>query len=168
MFGNELNRIFTEGGAHDAIIIGHGDYRLDPVTKDPTVDRIIQLTPVLSELAELPGVALSVSLSLSVSLCLSLFLCLCLSLRISHSLLYLSLLSLHSVSLSLPSIYLFLPSIYLFLPSIYLFHPSIYLSLFLFPLSLFLSLSIYLSTNKKFLAAVGGGSFFVGHPLLHI
>ena len=46
VFGNELNRIFTDGGAHDSIIIGHGDYRIDPVTKDPTVDRIVQLTPV--------------------------------------------------------------------------------------------------------------------------
>ena len=43
---NELNKVFTDGAAHDAVIVGHGDYKIDPATNDPTTDRINQLTPV--------------------------------------------------------------------------------------------------------------------------
>jgi len=46
LFSQELDKVFRIGAAHDSIVIGHGDYRLDPITKDPLVDRIIQLTPV--------------------------------------------------------------------------------------------------------------------------
>ena len=35
-----------DGVAHDAIIIGHGDWIVDPVTQDAQVDRSLQLTPV--------------------------------------------------------------------------------------------------------------------------
>ena len=35
-----------DGVAHDAIIIGHGDWIVDPVTQDAQVDRNLQLTPV--------------------------------------------------------------------------------------------------------------------------
>jgi hypothetical protein len=43
---NELNQVFTEGVAHDAIIVGHGDWRIDPVAQHASVDRQLQLTPV--------------------------------------------------------------------------------------------------------------------------
>ncbi len=135
MFGNELNRIFTEGGAHDAIIIGHGDYRLDPVTKDPTVDRIIQLTPVLSQtyliLAELPGVSLSVSLSV------------CLSLSLPVSLSPLSLPSISSLCLSISLLYLSISPLYLFFPLLHLSFSLLHLS---FSAPLYLSISpLYIS-----------------------
>ena len=44
---NELNKVFTDGAAHDAVIVGYGDYRIDPTTNDPMTDRINQLTPVI-------------------------------------------------------------------------------------------------------------------------
>ena len=40
----ELHQVFTEGVAHDAIVIGHGDWRPD------YYDRTYQLTPVSLQL----------------------------------------------------------------------------------------------------------------------
>ncbi len=43
---NDINQIFTEGVAHDAIIIGHGDWKFNPLTQDAFLDRQLQLTLV--------------------------------------------------------------------------------------------------------------------------
>ncbi len=45
---NEINQIFLDGVAHDAIVIGYGDWKPDPVTQNNIKDRMIQLTPVTS------------------------------------------------------------------------------------------------------------------------
>ena len=42
---DSLNRIFVDGIAHDAVIVGHGDWRLDQ-TGISVFDRALQLTPV--------------------------------------------------------------------------------------------------------------------------
>ena len=42
-----LNQIFVDGVARDAIIIGHGDFKVDPIIQDASLDRALQLTPVI-------------------------------------------------------------------------------------------------------------------------
>ena len=39
-----IDQIFVDGAAHDAIVVGHGDFRYDD---DEVPDRTLQLIPVI-------------------------------------------------------------------------------------------------------------------------
>ena len=52
-FKPTLDKIFTDGLAHDAVIIGHGDYIIDPDIQDSSLDRAFQMTPVFYALLAL-------------------------------------------------------------------------------------------------------------------
>jgi hypothetical protein len=44
-----LDQIFSDGVAHDAIVVGHGDFIIDPDIQDSSLDRALQMTPVVND-----------------------------------------------------------------------------------------------------------------------